>query len=159
MFYSDFMFDSMLSGVFAPLLGMNPVIGLFIFAAFISFVLTLPYKFLLDQKKVRELKEKTKEIQKQIKEAQKTDQKKANELLTEMLALSNKQMLSNFKPMLPGMMLVVILLPWLASAFAGPIVILPFSLPIFGNDFGWLMWYLLASIPLTYIFRKMLGVQ
>ncbi len=141
------------------MLGLNPAVSLFMLAGAVSFVLTLPYRFLVDQKKMKELKEKTKELQKQIKEAQKTDQKKANELLTQMLALSNKQMLSNFKPMLPGMMLVIIVLPWLASAFAGPVAILPFTLYYFGNDFGWLMWYILASLPATYIFRKLLGVQ
>lgn len=153
------MLDSILSSVFAPLLGLNPAVGIFMFAGFLSFLMTLPYKFLVDQKKMREFKEKTKDLQKQIKEAQKTDQKKANELLTEMLALSNKQMMSSFKPMLPGMALVFLLLPWVASVFAGPVAVLPFSLPFFGSDFGWLMWYILASMPLTYVFRKMLGVQ
>lgn len=153
------MFESFLSGVFAPLLSVPPIIGLFIFAALISLLLTLPYRFLVDQKKMREHKEKVKELQKRIKEAQKTDQKKASELMTEMLALSNKQMMSNFKPMMPGMVLVLLFLPWAAAAFTGQVALLPFRLPFFGNDFGWLMWYFLASLPLTYIFRKMLGVQ
>ncbi len=153
------MFESILSGVFAPLLGLNPVVGVFIIAGLISLLLALPYKFLVDQKKMREHKEKVKDIQKRIKEAQKTDQKKANELMTEMLGLSNKQMMANFKPMMPGMILVILLLPWVATTFTGTVAILPFSLPFFGNDFGWLMWYIVASMPLTYIFRKMLGVQ
>ena len=154
------MFESMLSSALAPLLGLNiPALEVFIIAVLVSFLLTLPYKFLVDQKKMREHKEKVKEIQKRIKEAQKNDQKKANELMTEMLALSNKQMMSNFKPMIPGMILVILFLPWVAATFTGPVVSLPFTLPFFGNDFGWLMWYMLASLPATYMFRKMLGVQ
>jgi uncharacterized membrane protein (DUF106 family) len=153
------MFDAMLSNAFAPLLGLNPVVGIFIIAALISLLLTLPYRFLVDQKKMREHKEKVKDIQKRIKDAQKTDQKKANELMTEMLSLSNKQMMSNFKPMMPGMILVILFLPWVATVFTGPVALLPFSLPYFGNDFGWLMWYIVASMPMTYMFRKMLGVQ
>ncbi len=153
------MFEAELSAVFAPLLGLNPALGILIIAGLVSFLLTLPYRFMVDQKKMREHKEKTKELQKQIKEAQKTDQKKANELMTEMLALSNRQMMSNFKPMIPGMALVFIFLPWVAFAFSGPVAVLPFSLPYFGSDFGWLMWYMLASLPVTYIFRKALGVQ
>lgn len=153
------MFESILSSVFAPLLGLNPAIGILIISGLVSFLLTLPYKFMVDQKKMREHKEKVKEIQKQIKEAQKTDQKRANELMNEMLALSNKQMMSNFKPMLPGMILAILFLPWVATAFSGPVALLPFSLPLFGSDFGWLMWYILASMPMTYVFRKMLGVQ
>jgi len=153
------MFESFLSSALAPLLGLNPVLGVFIIAAAVSILITLPYKFLADQKKMREHKEKVKDIQKRIKEAQKTDQKRANELMTEMLALSNKQMMSNFKPMIPGMILVILFLPWVAVTFTGPVAMLPFALPYFGNDFGWLMWYMLASLPVTYMFRKMLGVQ
>jgi len=33
-----------------------------------------------------------------------------------------------------------------------------FSLPIVGNDFGWLGWYILVSIPLAIIIRKVLGI-
>lgn len=153
------MFETELSAMFAPVLGLEPVIGLFILAAFVSLILTLPYKFLVDQKKMREHKEKIKEIQKQMKEVQKTDPEKSNKLLSEMLALSNRQMMSNFKPMIPGMLLVLLVLPWVAVTFTGSIALLPFSLPFFGNDLGWLMWYFLASLPTTYIFRKMLGVQ
>lgn len=156
------MFNSVLSSVFAPLLGLNiPALEVFIIAVLVSFLLTLPYKFLVDQKKMREHKEKVKEMQKRIKEAQKTDQKKANELMTEMLGLSNKQMMTNFKPMIPGMILVILFLPWVADTFTGhgPVALLPFSLYYFGNDFGWLMWYMIASLPMTYMFRKMLGVQ
>lgn len=155
------MFESILSSVFAPLLVLPHAVGVFIIAVLVSFLLTLPYKFLVDQKKMREHKEKVKDIQKRIKEAQKSDQKKANELMTEMLGLSNKQMMSNFKPMIPGMILVILFLPWVATTFTGhgPVAVLPFTLPFFGNDFGWLMWYMLASLPATYMFRKMLGVQ
>ncbi|TRZ54039.1 DUF106 domain-containing protein [archaeon] len=153
------MFESFLSGALAPLLGLNPVVGVFIIAAAVSLLLSLPYRFLVDQKKMREHKEKVKEIQKRIKEAQKTDQKRANELMTEMLGLSNKQMMANFKPMIPGMILVILFLPWVAATFTGPVALLPFSLPFFGKDFGWLMWYIVASMPMTYMFRKMLGVQ
>lgn len=154
------MFNEMLNVLFAPLLELNiPALEVFIIAVLVSFLLTLPYKFLVDQKKMREHKEKVKEMQKRIKEAQKTDQKRANELMTEMLGLSNKQMMTNFKPMIPGMILVILFLPWVAATFTGPVALLPFSLYYFGNDFGWLVWYMIASLPATYMFRKMLGVQ
>jgi uncharacterized membrane protein (DUF106 family) len=46
----------------------------------------------------------------------------------------------------------------MAKAFEASIVSLPFSLPFFGNDFGWLAWYIIVSFPLSFIFRKALGV-
>lgn len=36
---------------------------------------------------------------------------------------------------------------------------LPFYLPYFGYKFGWLMWYIVLSFPLSFLFRKMLGVE
>ena len=43
--------------------------------------------------------------------------------------------------------------------FSRIVVLLPFSLPYFGNDFGWLMWYILASFMLNSLFRRILGVE
>ncbi len=39
------------------------------------------------------------------------------------------------------------------------IAYLPVSLPIFGNDLGWLGWYFIASIPLMVIIRKVMGIN
>lgn len=39
------------------------------------------------------------------------------------------------------------------------VVLLPFSLPFFGDDFGWLAWYIIVSVLLSFIFRKILGVE
>jgi uncharacterized membrane protein (DUF106 family) len=36
---------------------------------------------------------------------------------------------------------------------------LPFSLPFFGNNLGWLGWYLFLFIPLNQLFRKIFGVM
>jgi len=43
--------------------------------------------------------------------------------------------------------------------FSRIVVLLPFSLPYFGNDFGWLFWYVLISVMLSSIFRRILGVE
>jgi uncharacterized membrane protein (DUF106 family) len=32
-------------------------------------------------------------------------------------------------------------------------------LPYFENDFGWLAWYIIVSIPLGILFRKLLRVE
>jgi len=39
------------------------------------------------------------------------------------------------------------------------VVLLPFWLPYFENDFGWLAWYFLISVVLSFVFRKILGVE
>jgi len=150
---------SLLSTVFAPILSLPSFLAELILAGFITFVITLFYKYMVDQNKVKQLKADIKAMQEKIKEVQKSDPKEANKMMGDMFKLTNQQMILNFKPMLPAMVIVFALLPWMAKIFISPIVQLPFSLPFFGNDFGWLMWYLIISIPLTQLFRKALGVE
>jgi uncharacterized membrane protein (DUF106 family) len=45
------------------------------------------------------------------------------------------------------------------TRFSRIVVLLPFSLPYFENDFGWLAWYMLVSVILSFVFRKFLGVE
>lgn len=150
---------NLLTMVFQPVLNLPVPIAELIIAAFIIFIITLFYRFLVDQNKVRELKTKLKEKQKEAKEIQKTNPKQANVLMSEILKLTNKQFKMSLKPLFFGFILIIILLPWVASVFPGVIVILPFSLPFFGNDLGWFMWYFIVSIPLNQLFRKSIGVE
>ena len=43
--------------------------------------------------------------------------------------------------------------------FARIVVFLPVALPFFGNDLGWLGWYLFVSIPMAMIIRKALKIS
>jgi len=130
-----------------------------VLSAVIVFIITLFYKVLINQNTVRELKNEQKEKQQRIKELQKTNPQEANKLLNDVLKLTNKQMRMNTRPMIPTFILVIITLPWLAQLFPEAVVKLPFTLPFFGNDFGWLMWYIIISIPLNQLFRRLVGVE
>lgn len=142
------------------LLGLPASIEEILVSALIIFFITLVYKFLINQNEAREIKEKVKEKQEKMKELQKTNPEEAKRLMAEMLKLSNKQFRMTMKPMLASLIIfVVIVLPVLPNLFPGVVVYLPFSLPYIDNDFGWLAWYILVSIPLNSIFRKILGVE
>jgi len=43
--------------------------------------------------------------------------------------------------------------------FARIVAFLPVTLPFFGNDLGWLGWYLLISVPMALIIRKLLKIS
>ncbi len=43
--------------------------------------------------------------------------------------------------------------------FARVVAFLPVTLPFFGNDFGWLGWYLILSIPVALIIRRALKIS
>ncbi len=44
------------------------------------------------------------------------------------------------------------------TKFAPIVAIFPFALPLFGNTAGWLGWYILVSIPLVIIIRKLMKI-
>jgi len=148
-----------LSAIFGPILTLPKHIAEFFIAVFIIFIITIFYKFLINQNKMKELKDEQKKMQEKVKELQKTKPEEANKLMSETLKLTNKQMMMNFKPMIATFIFIIAFLPWLATIFEGPVVLLPFTLPYFGADFGWLMWYVVISFPLSMLFRKILGVQ
>ena len=142
------------------LIGLPAGIEEIIISAVVVFFATLIYRFLANQTALKEVKEKQKEYQSRIKELQKTNPEEAKRVMTEMLALSNKQLRMSMKPMLVSLILyVAIVFPILPGLFPGAVVSLPFSLPYFGSDFGWLAWYIIVSFPLNSIFRKLLGVE
>jgi len=145
-----------LSFIFGPVLALPAAVGELIIAAFITLIITLFYKYLVNQNKVKEIRDKTKELQKKMKETK--DKETTNKLTTEMFSLSNQQMKMTFKPMMITLVFVVLIFPWLGTAFPGTIVTLPFEM--FGRtSFGWFLWYVIISVPLSFIFRKALDVM
>lgn len=125
----------------------------------IVFMISLFYRVLINQNELRELKSSLKEKQAKIKELQKTNPQEANKILNETLALSSKQFRMSMKPMLLTLVVVGITLPYFGQAFPGAVVKLPFYLPYFENDFGWLAWYIIVSIPLGQLIRKLIGAE
>jgi uncharacterized membrane protein (DUF106 family) len=128
-------------------------------SALITFMIALFYKFLINQNEVRELKSNLKEKQAKVKELQKTNPEEANKLLSEVLSLSNKQIRMTMKPMFLTLIVVGVTLPYFAQLFPGAVVKLPFYLPYFESDFGWLAWYIIVSVPLGQLFRKLIGAE
>jgi len=142
------------------LIGLPAGIELILIETAIILVITLIYKFLINQNRLRELKEQQKQHQGKIKELQKSNPEEAKKAMNDMLKLSNEQMRMTMKPMMVTLILsLVVIFPVLPNLFPGTVVFLPFTLPYFGNDFGWLAWYFIVSIPLNSIIRRILGVE
>ena len=150
---------SALNTVFSPVLALPDPIALMILSLIITFGVTLIYKFRIDSVAMKEVKTKVKAMQKEARELQKTNPEAASGKMDEMMKLTNKQMKLSMKPMLPTMVFIFLFLPWIATLFEGPVVLMPFELPFFGNDFGWLAWYMVISLPASQLLRKILGVE
>jgi uncharacterized membrane protein (DUF106 family) len=43
--------------------------------------------------------------------------------------------------------------------FAPIVVMLPFEIPFIGNNLGWLGWYIITSIPLAFVMRKLMKIH
>jgi uncharacterized membrane protein (DUF106 family) len=141
------------------LIGLPAFIEEILLSVVIVFVISIFYRFLINQNEVRELKTKLKEKQARMKEIQKTNPNEANQLLTEILSLTSKQSRMSMKPMLLTLIVVGLALPYFGQLFPGIVVKLPFYLPYFENDFGWLAWYVIVSVPLGQLIRKMIGAE
>ena len=142
------------------LIGLPAIIEELLLVSAVLFMSSLIYKFMIKREDMREVKSKMKEKQDRIKELQKTNPKEATQVLNEMMKLQHKQMKMTMKPMMITMVIsLVAIFPFLPNLYSGAVVYLPFSLPYFGNDFGWLAWYFIVSLPLNSIMRKILGVE
>jgi len=118
------------------------------------------YKFLTDQNKMKEMRDRLKELREKSKVAQKEDPEKAKEYTNEMLKMSNQQMKMNMKPMVVSLFYVIFILSWMATTFPGPIIDVPFNWHFSGTEnFGWLIWYFVVSIPCNTIYRKIFGIM
>ena len=108
----------MLDIIFSPLLKLTPLISVFLFSTFILFIINVFQKILVDQEKIKEIKENLNKLNEQMKQEQKDkNQKKVSSLFKEVMAENNKMMGMTIKPMFISLILVIILLPFLSSNF------------------------------------------
>jgi uncharacterized membrane protein (DUF106 family) len=149
------------------LLGLHPVIEEIMLALVIIFITTMLYKLLIKKDAVKKIKEEQKEKQQRIKELQKTNPEEANKLMSEVLKLSNKQFKLMMRPMMVSSIFIILVLSWMSGIYSEFIPALPFVWPSFlswlvgveGWIKPWLAWYILVSIPMNTVFRRLLGVE
>lgn len=109
--------------LFGFLLNYTPAFSVLIFSVIILFVINIFYKILINQNEARQTKERTKEISRQMKEAQKTkDTEKSKKLMGELMSENSRMMKMTMKPMIVSLIVVVILLPSLATFYGDKIV-------------------------------------
>ena len=149
------------------LLPYKPAVVIFGVAFFISGIMAIVNKKVMSTPKARELKEKLKksdELRKEITDAQKLgDAKKIENLTKKSLELQSKYMSEHtklmLKPMIISILLVFLILPWLQTTYKGVVVAsVPVIIPYFGGkELTWIWWYVLSSLCLSIVIRKILG--
>jgi uncharacterized membrane protein (DUF106 family) len=155
------MLDSFFNSIFGWAIDIAPAFGVFVVSVVMTLIVTIVYKYVTNQTKLKEMKEEMKAIRKEMKEA-KDDQKRLMELQKKSFQSSMEQMRHSFKPMLITFVPIIIVFGWLRNTFTAEAVLweLPFNIPKIGDNsgFGWLGIYIITSLILSMVFRKIMKV-
>lgn len=120
----------------------RPRTGVIILAVLVSFFISLVNFFVLDKDRMREIKGRQKALQEEMKK-HKGNHEKMMELQKEMFSHMGETFKQSFKPMLITIIPLLLLFPLMRDIFLQ-------------TDLGnwWLLYYILASIVASTIWRK-----
>lgn len=154
------MFSELLDAVFAPLIASGLFFSLTAISILLSFMTTFFYRFLVDQRVMKEVRHNMEHYRGLAKVAENgKNMEKMNENVSKMMELNRKYFSLSMKPMVLSLVVFAVVFPWMGVKFASVFVNLPFSLPIIGERLGWFGWYFLLAIPGSVITRKLLDVE
>ncbi len=106
--------DPVFNPVFLPLLHFNVFLGIIVFSALITFLVTLGYKYFSNQGEMKRLKERQKEFQAEMK-ALRDKPEEMMKVQKEAMSVNFEYMKHSFKPMLITMLPVLIIFSWMAG--------------------------------------------
>lgn len=151
--------------IFAPLMIFKPHISLLIISSFITILVIVINRILVNDKLMKEIKQKMENIREQLTRAQKEgNTEEANKFLSEMMKTNGEMMKQTFKGLIASLIILGLFLPWIKQTYevtykGVTIAKLPFTLPFIGSNLDWLIWYVLVSLTIGWVFRKLIGVD
>jgi uncharacterized membrane protein (DUF106 family) len=122
-----------------------PMPALIVISALLTLVTTLLMMYFTDQEHIKNLKKRQKELNKEIREAtKKGHHDRIAELNQEVMELSMKLMKASFsiKQLIITLVPFFIIFRWLREIY----------IPLYGN--WWILWYILASMVASTLYRK-----
>ncbi|RMF89679.1 MAG: DUF106 domain-containing protein [Methanobacteriota archaeon] len=168
-------FYGILDTLFHPVFSLFPgdqklslMTGIFVVSIIISLITTVVTVKVIDQDEMKRNKKKLKTYQERFTEAtKKGDEKRAKKIQSEMMQVQSQVMKSSFAPMLYTFVPIIIVFRWLyqyapLQTFIlekGYLVSLPFTLPRYGTELGWLGWYIICSLMTSTVIRKAFNLQ
>jgi uncharacterized membrane protein (DUF106 family) len=148
---------------------MSGVVEVLLWTLGLSLLLAIIYRVLTKPDEARRLKQNMKEVQARLKKAQKSgDMDSVNALTSEMLKGSQKQFSMNMKPMIVSMIMFLVFLNVIGAQYEELAVLLPipflatsweFPFLVITKSYSWFWWYIIITLPSTFFFRKLLGVE
>lgn len=127
---------------------MSPAaIEIAVIAIVVSLASAIINKKIVNQKRMKEIKDRLTEFQKKYNDAKKNNDTAAIEKLEkenkEVMALSAEMIKNSFKPMLYTFVPFIIILYFLNNTYGGTKTVI--EIPVFG-ELGWFWWYFLVAI-------------
>ena len=120
-----------------------PIWSIIVIGVLVSLFISLINYFVLDKDKMRQAKEKQKEIQKQMKE-HKHDHVKQTELSKELMSHTMENLKHSFKPMIITIIPILVIFWWMKEIFIETTIAKT-----------WLWWYIGTAIASSLVFRKL----
>jgi len=144
-------YNSFLDPVLGPVMNIPSPWNIIVISLILTAIITIMYKFLTDQKLMKQLKGEMKDFQKEMKDL-KDDPKKMMEVQKRAMEKNMKYMLQSLKPTLFTFIPLILIFGWLRSyytAIGNPDV-------LFG--LGWIWIYIICSIAFSIGLRKLLKI-
>ena len=115
---------------------LHPTLAITLISTGILVIINAFYRFLINQNKAKETKERVAELQKKSKEA-KGDEAKQKEAMKEMMKEQNKLMKMNMKPMIFSFVVVILLLPLFSGLYDVNVATVdgPADFPLLGKEY------------------------
>jgi uncharacterized membrane protein (DUF106 family) len=141
------MFDSFFNSILGSMISWNNSISLILISLILTFIVTMVYKFVTDQKMLKALKEEMNLLQEDLKKF-KDNPAKMMEAQKVLMEKNMKMMMHTLKPTLFTFVPLLIIFGWLSNVYKG--------VPIFGIN--WLWTYIISSIVFSLSLRKLLKI-
>jgi uncharacterized membrane protein (DUF106 family) len=144
------------------------MVGIFVVSILISLITTTVTAKVVDQEEMKANKKRFNEIKEKYEKAvQKGDDKKAKKIQSDMMGAQKELMSGSFKPMMYTFIPIILVFRWLyqyapLQTFIlekDYLISLPFALPKFGTQLGWLGWYIVCSLMTSTVIRKVFNLQ
>jgi uncharacterized membrane protein (DUF106 family) len=132
--------------------------GIILAALIVAVVTQLIYKKFSDQERLKELNDKIKSAQKNSRGVKDPDE--LMRVNNELMQHSSEKMRLVMKPMMYSTFLFIFSFPLWSNIFKGfNLFIFSTQLPLIGADVGWFLTYIIASLLMSTVVRKKMGVQ
>ncbi|NJL43988.1 MAG: DUF106 domain-containing protein [Nitrosarchaeum sp.] len=109
--------NPVLDPVLGPFLTLDPALAIGILSIVISFLITLAYKYLTDQARMRALKAEMKSLQKELRSS-KDDPQRMMQIQQKLMPLNMEYMRHSFRPTLFTMLPILLIFGWLNTHMA-----------------------------------------